>query len=144
MSPTSATSAEATTRETPRIACSASTTGAMLQPGTRSRMRPVRRSTRASSSIDRVEVLLAGDLLSGMREGLVHQPFPVPPGPALGVVAPPVPEQEALEALPRLPERLHHVRPRPNEVAHGLVLRVRHPDRRQLTGPMQPRQRRRG
>ncbi|CAA9501411.1 MAG: hypothetical protein AVDCRST_MAG31-407 [uncultured Sphingomonas sp.] len=51
MSPTSVTSAEATTRGTPRIACGASTTGAMLQPGTRSRMRPVRRSTRASISL---------------------------------------------------------------------------------------------
>ena len=54
-----------------------------------------------------------------------------------------MPEQEAHQALARLAQRLHHVRPCPDQATHSFVLRIRHPDRRQLAGPVQAGQRRR-
>lgn len=39
--------------------------------------------------------------------------------------------------LPRLPRNPHRRRPGPDQIAHRLVRRIRHPDRRQLSGAMQ-------
>ena len=49
-------------------------------------------------------------------------------------------QQEALQVLAGLVHDPHRGRPCPDKVAHRLMRRVRHPDRRQLASPVQLRQ----
>ena len=51
-----------------------------------------------------------------------------------------MPQQEALQVLARLAEHPHGRGSRPDQVAHRLVRRVRHPNRGELAGPVQLRQ----
>jgi hypothetical protein len=50
-------------------------------------------------------------------------------------------QQEAMELLACPAHRLHGGRPRPDQVAHGLMRRIGDPDRGQRAGAMQPGQR---
>src|SRR6516165_3881186 len=77
-SPTSATTVTATTRATPRIACSAVTTGAIDQFGSSSSICRVSRSTRAFAVLDGVNVVLQHDLLRRMGKPYRGQPAPAP------------------------------------------------------------------
>ena len=126
----------------PRIACSASTTGAIDQPRASLSdlfLQAVAPLLRLGNGVD---LLLQHDLLRGMREAEPGEPTPVCRRPGLAAREQPiVAQQEALELLPGPSQRLHGGHARSDQVAHRLMRRIRDPDRRQLAGAMQPGQR---
>ena len=91
---------------------------------------------------DCVDLLLQHDLLGRVCEAEPGQPAPVCWRPSLAAREHPiVAQQETQELLPRPSHRLHGSRPRPDKITHGLMYRIRDPDRGQLAGAMQSCQR---
>src|ERR1700731_323822 len=93
---------------------------------------------------DRVDGLLKDDLLGSMLESLLGKPAPMRQRPmAPCTVNPPMAQQKGEQLLAFAPQIVRCRLARPDEIAHRLVNRVRHPHPSQLAGPMQPRQRHR-
>ena len=125
-------------KATPRIACTASTTGARLQPG--SRLGDLlRQALDPSLGIgDGVDAVLKHDLLCWMCEADRGQPAAVGDRPALlPGIDPTVSQQEPLKMLARLSHHTNRGGARPDQITHRIVRDIRHPDRRQFTGAVQ-------
>jgi hypothetical protein len=91
--------------------------------------------------LDRVDIVLQHDLLGWMLEAQCGQPTPIGHGPRRAAgIDPTVPQQEALQVLACFAEHPHGGGPRPDQIAHRFVRRVRHPYGGQLARPMQLRQ----
>jgi hypothetical protein len=90
--------------------------------------------------IERVEVELESDLLGRMCEATVQHPFAMPRTPRLALEAQVVAQQERLDPDAVSAHVLGRRMACPDQVAQGLVQRVRHPDIGQLAGPQQARQ----
>jgi hypothetical protein len=94
------------------------------------------------SIIDRVHRILENDLLSRVIELLPRQPVKMRPAPMLAATEdPPVAQQKRQQLLALAAQILRCSLARPDEVAYRFMHRVRHPNRRQLTGAKQPCQR---
>jgi len=82
-----------------------------------------------------------GNREAGGRASQLAQVTPVRLGPrTLAGVTVAVAEQESFALRPPAPQVLHRVGPRPAEIAHGFVARLRHMDRGQFTRPVQARE----
>jgi hypothetical protein len=125
----------ATTRATPRIACSAATTGA-IGP-TRQELlglprQPVELGFRV---LDGVNVILQHDLLRWMGKAHRRQPATVSQGPRTNPwVDLTMAQQKALHMLACLGEHSACRRSGAHQIAHGFMGSVGDPDRRQLAG----------
>ena len=82
------------------------------------------------------------DLLRRVLELLAGEPTPMGQAPMLAAAEhPTMTKQERQQLLTFLAQIRGRCLARPHEVTHRLVDRIRHPDRRQLAGAKQPRQR---
>jgi hypothetical protein len=125
----------ATIRATPRMAWSAATTGAIDQLGSSSSICWVSRSSRAFGVLDGVNVILQHNLLRRMGKAYSGQPAAIGQRPTTSpsiyaIVA----QQEALQMLACLGQDPARRRPCSNQVTHGFMGGVGHPDRCQLAG----------
>jgi hypothetical protein len=127
-SPTSATTVVATTRATPRIACTASTTG-RHRPG-RQKLFDLALKAREPRFrvLDRVDVILEHDLLGGVVEADRGQPAVVASGSTSDTaVDPGVAQEKALQMLAGLAEHAPRRGARPHQIAHRLMGGIGHP-----------------
>ncbi len=90
---------------------------------------------------DRLAVLAQDKILGGMVEDERRQPAGVHLGPRpTPDVDPSIPQQKRLQVLALFAQILHRGFARSDEIADRFMIRIRHPDRRQLASAMQSRQ----
>ena len=87
-----------------------------------------------------VDVGLERDLLCRVLEALIAEPYTMLLFPDCSGIPAAVAQEEALDALARLPNILAGNLARTNEIAYGFVGLVRDPDGRQFSGTREPRQ----
>ena len=124
----------------PRIVCSAATTGASVQSGSIASICAVSRSRRASAASTAANVILEHDMMHRLLELEPRQPAAMQLGPSRPPVMAALPQQEPRELLACPAQRMHRIETRAHQIAHRLVPGIRNPHRRQLAGPVQPRQ----
>jgi hypothetical protein len=96
------------------------------------------------SIIDCVHRILENDLLSRVIELLLRQPAQMRPAQMVAAAEdPPMAQQQRQQLLTLAAQIPRRSLARPDEIAYRFMHRVRHPNRRQLTGRQKPCQRHR-
>jgi hypothetical protein len=127
----------------PRSVCNAATTGG--QRPFRQHRRDLRRQPIAPrrGGLDRLNVILENEVVSGPLKTQSGQPPAARLGPGEGARNGALAQQKPAERLACPAQAVHRVEPRPHQIAHRPVAAIGNPHRRQLAGAMQPRQARR-
>src|SRR5207302_1716784 len=85
-------------------------------------------------------VILEHNLMRWVLELLRGEPYEMSTAPVFSAaIDPTLPKQESQQLPLGGPKVLHRVGARADQIAHCFVRGIRHPHRRQLTGPQQPR-----
>lgn len=89
------------------------------------------------SRLDRRDAILQHDVVCRVLEAQARQPAAMHQCPSRPVIRAALPQQETTQRLTRLAQGPHRGLPRTHEIAHGFMLGIGNPDRRQLAGPAQ-------